>query len=111
MLLTKLKSKLHRVSATDSFLQYEGSCRIDRNLMEAANIEEYEQIHIYNTNNGERFLTYAIPGSDNEIAVMGAAARKVAVGDVLIICTYCQCSPASDLSPITVYVDSENQII
>ena len=87
---TMLKSKLHRVRVTHSELDYEGSCAIDESLLEAADIREYQQIDIYNVNNGERFTTYAIRATRNSgiISVNGAAARKAAPGDILIIATY-----------------------
>ena len=84
---TMLKSKLHRVTATHSELHYEGSCAIDLNLLEAANIIEHEQIDIWNINNGERFTTYAIRAARGSgiISVNGSAARRAAPGDLLII--------------------------
>ena len=80
---TLLKSKLHRVLVTASELEYEGSCAIDDNLLEAGDIREYERIEIYNVNNGERFATYAIRGQRGSgmISVNGAAARRAAVTD------------------------------
>lgn len=109
-----LKSKLHRVSVTASELDYEGSCAIDEALLEAADIREYERIEIYNVNNGERFSTYAIRGARGSgmISVNGAAARKAAVGDVLIIATYATYDQAelNTYQPILVYVDDRNRI-
>jgi aspartate 1-decarboxylase len=82
-----LKSKLHRVTVTHAELHYEGSCAIDQDLLDAADIREYQQIDIYNVNNGERFTTYAISAERGSgiISVNGAAARKAAPGDLLII--------------------------
>lgn len=111
MLIIKLKSKIHQVIVTDVNLEYEGSCGICLKLMEAANIQEYEQIHIYNLNNGERFITYAIIGDLNQISIKGSAARKVMIGDRLIICTYCQIPEENDYQPIKVYVDITNKQI
>ena len=90
MQITLLKSKLHHANVTHAELEYEGSCAIDGVLLEAANIREYEQIQIYNLNNGERFTTYAIRAEDNSgiISVNGAAAHKANPGDRIIICTY-----------------------
>jgi aspartate 1-decarboxylase len=109
-----LKSKLHRVSVTASELGYEGSCAIDEALLEAADIREYERIEIYNVNNGERFSTYAIRGSlgSGMISVNGAAARKAAVGDVLIIATYATYNEVelNAYQPKLVYVDGHNRI-
>tara|TARA_B100001996_G_scaffold221376_1_gene170177 strand:+ start:1062 stop:1412 length:351 start_codon:yes stop_codon:yes gene_type:complete len=85
-----LKSKIHRVRVTGANLDYIGSITIDRSLMEASNIIEGEKIQIVNNNNGERLETYVIPGDRNsgEITVNGAAARKVSLGDTLILITY-----------------------
>lgn len=111
---TMLKSKLHRVHVTHSELGYEGSCAIDETLLEAANIREYEQIHIYNVTNGERFSTYAILGERDSgiISVNGAAAHKAAPKDILIIATYGQYTEAEldQLKPQLVYVDEQNRI-
>jgi aspartate 1-decarboxylase len=109
-----LKSKLHRVHVTHSELGYEGSCAIDETLLEAANIREYEQIHIYNVTNGERFTTYAILGERDSgiISVNGAAAHKAAPADILIIATYGQYTEAEleQLKPQLIYVNEQNQI-
>ena len=111
---TLLKSKLHRVRVTASELEYEGSCAIDELLLEAADIREYEQIDIYNVNNGERFTTYAIRGQRGSgmISVNGAAARKAAVGDVLIIASFAVYSEmeAAQYEPKLIYVDDKNRI-
>jgi aspartate 1-decarboxylase len=111
---TLLKSKLHRVRVTASELEYEGSCAIDELLLDAADIREYEQIDIYNVTNGERFTTYAIRGQRGTgmISVNGAAARKVAVGDVLIIASFATYSEieAAQYEPKLVYVDEKNRI-
>lgn len=114
MYLTLLKSKLHRARVTHSELDYEGSCAIDARLLEAAKIREYEQIHFYNIDNGERFTTYAIraePGS-RIISVNGAAAHKARPGDRVIICTYAGLSEdvAASFHPTLVYLDASNRI-
>jgi aspartate 1-decarboxylase len=90
MYLNFLKSKLHHARVTHVELEYEGSCAIDKQLLEMAGIFENEQIHIYNLANGERWITYAIAGPTGSgiISVNGAAAHKAAVGDRVIICTY-----------------------
>lgn len=110
-----LKSKLHRVTVTHSELHYEGSCAIDEDLLDAANIREYQQIDIYNINNGERFTTYAIRAERGTgiISVNGAAARKAAAGDLLIIATYAMYNEIElqKFEPALVYVDSRNRII
>ena len=114
MLRTLLKSKIHRVTTTVADLNYEGSCAIDRNLLDAANIAEYGAIDIYNVTNGERFSTYAIAAerASGVISVNGAAARKAAVGDILIIATY-GCYEEKELAqhqPTLVYVNAKNEI-
>jgi aspartate 1-decarboxylase len=114
MELTLLKSKLHRVTVTHAELDYEGSCAIDDDLLYAANIREYEQLHIYNITNGERFSTYAIraEAGSGVISINGAAAHKARTGDLLIICTYANFSADEvDLhKPQLVYFDKSNRI-
>jgi aspartate 1-decarboxylase len=114
MQITLLKSKLHRVTATHAELDYEGSCAIDGHLMDLAGIHEFEQIQIYNVNNGERFTTYAIRGEDNSgmISVNGAAAHKANVGDFLIIATYISMdeSEAMQHKPKMLYFNDQNEV-
>lgn len=114
MKLTMLKSKLHRVTVTHAELDYEGSCAIDQNLLDAANILPFEQLHIYNVNNGERFTTYAItaPRGSGTIGVNGAAAHKASPDDLLIICTYAEmeAKEAEIYKPALIYVDADNEI-
>lgn len=114
MNITLLKSKLHRVTVTHAELDYEGSCAIDKLLLDAAGIREYEQIQIYNVNNGERFTTYAIlaEAGSGTISVNGAAAHKASPGDYLIICTYADMSEAEadKFKPVLVYADEKNAI-
>lgn len=90
MLVQVVKSKIHRVKVTGADLNYIGSITIDEDLMDAANIIEGERVQVVNNNNGERLETYVIPGprKSGEITLNGAAARRVAVGDVLILITY-----------------------
>ncbi|MFZ2269803.1 MAG: aspartate 1-decarboxylase [Azonexus sp.] len=111
---TMLKSKLHRVTATHADLQYEGSCAIDEDLLEAANIKEYEQIDIWNVNNGERFTTYAIRAERGSgvISVNGSAARRAAPGDIMIIATFAIYNEIelAKHEPALIYVDSQNRI-
>jgi aspartate 1-decarboxylase len=111
---TMLKSKLHRVHVTHSELHYEGSCAIDENLLEAANISEYEKIYLYNVTNGERFSTYAILAERGSgiISVNGAAAHKAAPDDILIIASYANYNELElqKFSPQLVYVDNNNRI-
>ena len=87
MLLSLLKAKIHRASVTHAELHYEGSCAIDGNLLDISGIREYEQIHIYNVNNGERFSTYAIRADEGSgiISINGAAAHRAQPGDIIII--------------------------
>ena len=87
-----LKSKLHRATITDVHLDYEGSCAIDEKILDASGINEYEMIHIYNLNNGNRFSTYAIKAEKNTglITLNGAAAFKGNKNDLIIICAYAQ---------------------
>ena len=90
MLRTILKSKIHRASVTHCELHYEGSCAIDEDLLDAANLLENEQIDIWNINNGERFTTYAIRGERGSgiISLNGSAARRAQVGDLVIIAAF-----------------------
>ena len=114
MELTLLKSKLHRVTVTHAELDYEGSCAIDDDLLLAGNIREYEQLHIYNITNGERFSTYAIraEAGSGVISINGAAAHKASAGDLLIICTYATFSEAEvdAHQPQLGYFDGKNRI-
>lgn len=114
MHITLLKSKLHHACVTHAELEYEGSCAIDGRLLEAADIQEYEQIQIYNLNNGERFITYAIRAADGSgiISVNGAAAHKASPGDRVIICTYAALSrqEAAAHKPTLIYLDADNRI-
>jgi aspartate 1-decarboxylase len=109
-----LKSKLHRVTVTQAELHYEGSCAIDEDLLEAADIREYQQIEIWNVDNGERFTTYAIRAErgSGTISVNGAAARKAAPGDLLIIATFAMYNELelTKFEPDLVYVDAKNRI-
>lgn len=111
---TMLKSKLHRVTTTHAELHYEGSCAIDQNLLDAADIKEYEQIDIWNVNNGERFTTYAISAQRGSgiISVNGSAARRAAPGDLLIIASFASYSDTELASyhPKLVYADAQNRI-
>lgn len=114
MRLTMLKSKLHRAIVSHAELDYEGSCAIDTNFMKQANIRPFEQLHIYNVTNGERFTTYAIvaPAGSKTIGINGAAAHKAKAGDTLIICTYAEFDviEADQFQPDLVYFDGNNNI-
>src|SRR5512141_1864189 len=109
MQLNILKAKIHRASVTHAELHYEGSCAIDGHLLDVSGIREYEQIHIYNVNNGQRFVTYAIRADEGSgtISINGAAAHRASPGDIIIICAYAQLSEAEQVNfkPTLVYVD------
>jgi len=109
-----LKSKIHRAHVTQVNIDYEGSISIDKRLMEEADILPYEQVQVLNVNNGARFETYAIEAEadSGEIGIRGAAARLAAVGDIVIILTYCQLEDeeAKNFAPKLVYVDQKNAI-
>lgn len=109
-----LKGKIHRATVTGADLHYEGSITIDRDLMDAADILPYEEVRIYDVTNGERFETYAIPGTPGagEICLNGAAAHKVSVGDVVIIACFgwAEAAEAQSWQPSLVYVDAANRI-
>ena len=113
MFRTLLKSKIHRVAVTQCELHYEGSCAIDENLLEAANLVENEQIHIWNINNGERFVTYAIRAERGSgvVSVNGSAARRASVGDLLIIASFAQVHEdhVAGHKPRLVFVDEANR--
>ncbi len=115
MQTTLLKAKLHRARVTHSELEYEGSCAIDGDLLDKAGIREYEQIHIYNVNNGARFITYAIRAEEGSgiVSINGAAARHAAVNDIVIICAYAILDQSELLGyqPTLIYVDSQNKIV
>ena len=112
---TMLLSKLHRVTVTHAELHYEGSCAIDDDLLDAADICEYQAIDIYNVTNGERFSTYAIRAERGSgvISVNGAAARKAAVGDIIIIAAFAQYNELElqRYEPKLIYVDARNRIV
>jgi aspartate 1-decarboxylase len=109
------KSKIHRATVTDSNLSYEGSITVDGTLLEAANILEYEQVHVVNIANGARFETYAMRGGEGtgEVVINGAAARLVQPGDPVIIFSYASYdeSELEDFVPTFVFVDTENRIM
>ena len=108
-----LQSKIHRATITDSDLNYEGSITVDAALLEKANLVDFEQVRIYDITNGERFETYVITGPRNSgtICVNGAAARKVAKGDLIIICSYVMMDveEAKEHTPSLVFVDEHNR--
>lgn len=114
MLLTMMKSKIHRATVTQADLHYEGSISIDTDLLERAGILPNEQVDILNITNGERFTTYAIqaPRGSKTFGLNGAAARRVQLGDRIIIITYCQmdAKKAKKYVPNVVMLDAENNL-
>ncbi len=115
MRLTLLKAKLHQARVTHSELEYEGSCAIDVRLLDVAGIHEYEQIHIYNLTNGERFTTYAIraEAGTGVISINGAAAHRASPGDRIIICAYAELEQheVAKFKPTLVYLNENNRIL
>ncbi|HFC00464.1 MAG TPA: aspartate 1-decarboxylase [Phaeodactylibacter sp.] len=114
MFVTMFKSKIHRATVTQADLNYVGSITIDENLMDAANILEGERVQIVNNNNGARLETYVIKGERGSgiICLNGAASRRVAVGDIVIIISYLMMDleTAKSFKPTTVFPDENNQI-
>ncbi len=108
-----LYSKIHRASVSDANLNYVGSITIDIELIKAAGLQEGQKVDIVNINNGERFSTYVIEGNKGDICLNGAAARKVQVGDKIIVMAYAQYNQQEllDYTPKIVLVDEKNQII
>ena len=111
---TLLKSKLHRINVTQVELDYEGSCAVDRDFLELAGMQEYEKVDVYNVTNGERFSTYLIlaGAGSKTLSVNGAAAHKVSIDDVVIICTYGSYdeTEAKTHTPTLVYFDKSNNV-
>lgn len=109
-----LKSKIHRATVTTSDLNYVGSIGIDEDLMDKANLFNWEKVHVFNINNGERFETYVIKEKRGSgiVGVYGAAARKVAVGDLVIVAAYASMSPeeAKTFQPAIAIPDASNHI-
>jgi aspartate 1-decarboxylase len=114
MQITMLKAKLHRATVTHSELGYEGSCAIDGNILDLSGIREYEQIQIYNVNNGARFTTYAIRAEEGSglFSVNGAAARLACPGDLIIVCAYAilDQKEAESHKPTLIYFNEKNQV-
>jgi len=110
-----LRAKIHRATVTDSNLGYEGSLTLDEDLMSAAGMVPYEQVNVSNLNNGERFMTYVIPGprGSGMVCLNGPTARKGAVGDKVIVFCYEGFSPEEmkHFKPVIVKVDENNRII
>ena len=115
MIIELLKSKIHRATVTDANLDYIGSISLDPDLMSAANLSEYEKVHILNITNGSRLVTYVIKGQrgSGDVCINGAAAHMVRAGDLVIIASYCSIEKdnAQTHHPSIVHVDSNNKII
>lgn len=114
MFRTLLKSKIHRAVVTHCELHYEGSCAIDEDLLDAADLRENEQVHIWNVDNGERLVTYALraPRGSGIVSLNGSAARKAAAGDLVIIAAFALVAEAEvdRAVPRLVFVDEHNRI-
>ena len=114
MLINLLKSKIHRATVTEANLDYIGSISIDEQLMEAANIDEFEAVHVLNVTSGERLITYAIkaPKGSGSICINGAAAHLVKEGDLVIIVAYCYVEKThKEHQPTIIHVNKKNQIV
>jgi|TARA_B100000287_G_scaffold427664_1_gene477673 aspartate 1-decarboxylase len=115
MKIQVLKSKLHRATITDVHLDYEGSCAIDEDLLDVSLINEYEMIHVYNLNNGNRFVTYAIKAEKGSgiISLNGAAAFQGNKNDLVIICTYGEIEQkkVKEYSPKLIYFKKNSNIV
>ncbi len=111
---TMLKSKIHRATVTGAEVEYEGSVTIDRDLMDAADILQYEAVDIWNVTSGSRFRTYAIAGErgSGTVCINGAAARLAVPGDLVIIATWQKVEPSAAPShePLVVFVDARNRV-
>ncbi|HHN48024.1 MAG TPA: aspartate 1-decarboxylase [Bacteroidales bacterium] len=114
MQIEVLKSKIHRATVTDANLNYIGSVTIDEDLMDAANLFEFEKVQVLNINNGERFETYVIKGKrgSGELVLNGAAARKVQAGDLVIIVAFAMvpASEAANIKPTIIFPNSKNKL-
>lgn len=115
MTIEVLKSKIHRATITESNLHYIGSIGIDEDLMDAANLIEFEKVQVLNINNGERLETYVIKGERGTgmMTLNGAAARKAVAGDLVIIAAFAQMTPeeAKTFKPSIVFPDNNNKIV
>lgn len=108
-----MRAKIHRATVTDANLDYVGSISIDPELMAASDIVENEQVHVLDINNGNRLVTYAIPGGPGEICLNGAAAHLVDIGDLVIVIAYGDLdeSELDGFAPRVVHVDGSNRIV
>jgi aspartate 1-decarboxylase len=115
MIIQVLKSKIHRVKITQAELHYVGSITIDEDLLDAANLIENEKVQVVNVNNGERLETYVIKGQrgSGQVCLNGPAARKAAVGDIVIIISYAgmELEEAKKYKPVLIFPDEKNKLI
>ena len=113
MLLSYMKSKIHRATVTKKNLAYDGSIEIDKELIEKAGLAPYEQVHVLNLSNGQRFVTYVIEGEAGTIGLAGPAARLGEVGDLVIIIAYAQLdeSDIENFVPKVIHVDANNRVL
>ncbi len=113
VLRTMMKSKIHRARVTGACLDYVGSITLDPELMRAADVREFEQVHVLDIDNGARFETYAMAGGPGDVVLNGAAARLVQPGDRVIVITYAQYDAAEleRYRPLIVHVDDRNRVI
>ena len=111
---TIMKSKIHRATVTSTDLHYEGSITIDRDLLDAADILPYEQVHVWDVTNGTRLITYALEGErkSGTVQVNGAGAHLIHPGDIVIIATFTELDTAlaRDYAPLVVFADGENRV-
>ena len=113
MLRTMMKSKIHRATVTGADVDYVGSVTLDPELMRLADLQEFEQVHVLDIDNGARFETYAMRGAPGDVILNGAAARLVEPGDKVIVITYAQYDEGelAAYAPQIVHVDAENRVI
>ena len=113
MLRTMMKSKIHRATVTGADVDYVGSITLDPELMRLADLQEFEQVHVLDIDNGARFETYAMRGAPGDVILNGAAARLVEPGDKVIVITYAQYDEVelAAYAPRIVHVDAENRVI
>jgi aspartate 1-decarboxylase len=115
MIIQVLKSKIHRVKITQAELHYVGSITIDEDLLDAAHLIENEKVQVVNVNNGERLETYVIKGErgSGQVCLNGPAARKAAVGDIVIIISYAgmELEEAKNHKPVLIFPDERNKLI
>jgi aspartate 1-decarboxylase len=115
MQIQVLKSKIHRVRVTEANLNYVGSISLDKELMDASGLVEFEKVHVFNANNGERLETYAITAEKGSgtVCLNGPAARKAQVGDIIIIVSYASMTPeeAKKFKPVIIFPDANNRVI